>query len=518
MQMMQTDMPPPPVPGSSQDLEISQTQEMPSQETRRSAIGSQGIHARLTSLTNPNLVYEIRRDQHMLEIGRRPNCFIVVEDKRASGVHIRIIRDAQDRYVVEELSSNGCFINTQPVDKGETRALHHGDEISLCVWSRSKEAFAAYTFSLHNVGQAAAKPSASGAAQTPATGSSAEVDRIPDDHKVTEEWVSSRWDMRTVLGNGNFSQVKLGVDVKTGEKRAVKVSSKSSFFQFQRKRDTRLTLRSEAEVLANLSHPHIVKVYSWFETEEHLYLVMELLEAGDLLACILEGGGCFTEAQGRRLFRQLCDAVRYLHVKGIVHRDLKPENILVQGKDRDDFVLKLADFGLAWKHMKSGDCQTFCGTPHYLSPEVINTFHTRAGGEVAGYGKEVDVWSLGVILYVILSGVPPFEDEGLYEQITEGKFEFDVPEWRVVSHDAKDLVRQLMQVKTSQRLTINQAMEHRWLLFSSPPSPGCRKMPPPSLDDPSKRVERSRSPRRAESCAHQEQPTNWQMASAVAGS
>eukprot|EP00929_Paragymnodinium_shiwhaense_P112559 TRINITY_DN80806_c0_g1_i1.p1 TRINITY_DN80806_c0_g1~~TRINITY_DN80806_c0_g1_i1.p1 ORF type:complete len:503 (-),score=118.20 TRINITY_DN80806_c0_g1_i1:297-1805(-) len=485
---------------------LTQTQSVASQETRRKeAFTNKGVAARLTSMISRS-VYELRSDQKSIDIGRHPSCLLRVEDGRASGVHLRLVRDEQDRYFIEELSSNGSFLNKDFLKKGEIRALAHGDEISLCVHAHSKAAFAAWTFS--SVMEVAPRGAISAAAAGLADG-------LPADHKVTEDWVRSRWDLRIALGSGNFSQVKLGVEQKTGDRRAVKVSSKNSFYQFQRKRDTRLTLRSEAEVLSGLRHPNIVRVYEWFETDEHLYLVMELLEDGDLLACILEDG-CFTERQARRLFRQLCEAAAYLHVRDVVHRDLKPENILVQGKDRDEMVMKLADFGLAWKHLNAGDCQTFCGTPHYLSPEIINTFHDRSAGQRSGYGKEVDMWSLGVILYVILSGVPPFEDEGLYEQIVEGKFEFDVPEFKVVSPEAKELVKQLMNVNAAERLTIAQAMEHRWLRFSSPPSPGSKEKP--ALEEPSGKR------RRAESCAGDQEPqargdaTTWHLAGAAAGS
>lgn len=129
--------------------------------------------------------------------------------------------------------------------------------------------------------------------------------------------------------------------------------------------------------------------------------------------------------------------------------------------------------------MQSGDCQTFCGTPHYLSPEVISTFYDQSAGLSGGYGKATDMWSLGVILYVMLSGAPPFDDDGLYEQITEGNFQFDVPEWTQVSPDAKELVRGLMNISKIERLTANQALDHRWLRF---PPPDSLKKPGVPLD------------------------------------
>lgn len=123
---------------------------------------------------------------------------------------------------------------------------------------------------------------------------------------------------------------------------------------------------------------------------------------------------------------------------------------------------KLADFGLARMNMKTKDCKTFCGTPHYFAPEVIHTFRAKDDGQAGGYGMQADMWSLGVILYIMLSGIPPFEEEGLYEQILEGKYEFDVHEWNKVSPEAKELVRQLMTVDPKGRLDIKQTMSHKW--------------------------------------------------------
>jgi len=402
-------------------------------------------------------------------IGRHPHANITVDNKNVSAHHVKIYRDEAFRYFVEELSSNGCFINEHHMKKGDTRALRHGDEISLCVPANKQGVFAAFIFS---VGNNSTPDSVRSMAPPPSTSQQQQSASNNDGSKrtVTEQWVNCHWDMRTELGSGNFSQVRLGIKVDTAEKRAVKVIDKKRFLQFQNKRESHLSLNSEAELLTSLNHPHIVKCYEWFETDVHLYLIMELLPGGDLLQCILEHK-CFTEPQARRSFREVCDAVKYLHARHIVHRDLKPENILLTSKDRETMHLKLADFGLARKNLESKGCRTFCGTPHYFAPEVINTFKNRESGQPAGYGKQADMWSLGVILYVILSGIPPFEEDGLYEQILEGKYEFDVREWTTISPEAKELVRRLMTVNPRDRLKIEQAMDHKWFKIHEPLSP-----------------------------------------------
>jgi len=464
-----------------QDYFLTQTQPLASPPA--AVQHDQGIYARLVSLTVVGYKYELKRDQKQVRMGRHPDCEIVIVEKRVSAFHLRIYRDDAFRYFVEELSSNGCYINDHFMKKGENKSLQHGDEISIGVSGdsiNSKETLAAYIFRIADC-ENDSLPQPCDVASTAVVAEAGSTREIPsaeaanvlmagpgNSHYVTEQWVRSNWDTRTVLGSGNFSEVRLGVHVQRGEQRAVKIIDKKKFIQFQSKRNSHLTLRSEADVLLKLSHSGILGFYEWFETDMHLYLVTEFLQGGDLLQCILEHG-CFTENMARRLFRDLCDAVKYLHTNSIVHRDLKPENILLTTKDRNTTQLKIADFGLARSNHQSNDCKTFCGTPHYFAPEVINTFRDGDSTE-SGYGKQADMWSLGVILYIMLSGIPPFEEEGLYEQILEGKFEFDVREWTVVSKEAKDLVKQLMTVNPKDRLTIDQACRHRWLQFEVPSS------------------------------------------------
>jgi len=467
---------------AAEDYCVSQTQAVASQYFRPPMPKEdQGVHARLVSLTETGFRYELKKDQRQVRMGRHPDCEILIAEKRVSGFHLRIYRDDAFRYFVEELSSNGCYINEHYMKKGETKSLQHGDEISIGVFTEgtnTKETFAAFIFRVADhesdstrhpspdrntapVGTAAGREATS----TAACDGEVVLARPSSSCYVTEQWVRDHWDTRTVLGSGNFSEVRLGVHVQNGEKRAVKIIDKKKFLQFQNKRETHLTLSSEADVLVKLNHKGIVGFFEWFETDMQLYLVMELLSGGDLLQCILEGG-CFTEAGARRLFTELCDAVKYLHKNSIVHRDLKPENILLTTKERHSMSVKIADFGLARSNMKSNDCRTFCGTPHYFAPEVINTFRDRET-PAAGYGKQADMWSLGVILYIMLSGIPPFEEDGLYEQILEGRYEFDVREWTTVSQEAKELVRRLMTVNPKDRLKIQEACDHRWFRFAT---------------------------------------------------
>jgi len=444
---------------------LTQTQHFPvtSSQLVRPPVDSDVV-AWLVSLTDLGRQWNIKREQKEIDIGRHPDCYINVKDKRTSTRHIRIYRDERFHYFVEQLSQNASWCNDYRMEKGNTRALQHGDCLSLLVHADQKPP-AAFIFRLsrHQSDPDAVSTKASPGKLRLASTASMTTPALETKLLVTDEWVNENWDMRTTLGTGNFSEVRLGVQVKkqNSEKCAVKVIDKKRFVNFQTRRESHLSLQSEAEMLMTLKHPGITRFYEWFQTEDKLFIAMEFLPGGDVLQFILENG-CFSENAARRLFKEIVNAVKYLHDKNIVHRDLKPENILLTCKDVDKMKPKLADFGLARKNIKTQDCKTFCGTPHYFAPEVIHTFRDRDQGQPGGYGKQADMWSLGVILYIMLSGIPPFEEEGLYEQILEGKYEFDVTEWNQVTPEAKELVRQLMTVNPHGRLTIVQAVGHKW--------------------------------------------------------
>jgi len=316
-----------------------------------------------------------------------------------------------------------------------------------------------------------------------------------EDVPKAENDVESRYDIRAELGSGNFSKVYYGVDKDDLDKAvAIKRVSLEMFEKFRKNRASKLTVKSEADVLKGLKHPGICELIETFECDNNLSLVLELCKGGDLLKDLLERGP-FLETQGKRIFRQLLGAIKFLHDLNIVHRDCKPENVLLTSKCRDTNAAKLSDFGLAVflggaadgktggaaddkagvqdakadgpvkivptvmhkLKVKATSCRTFCGTPHYFAPEVILT--QQKGTGLTCYGKEVDMWSLGVILYVILSAVPPFDDDdgnmdALYDRICAGQWDFDVEEFDRVSVHAKELVKSLMNVKRDLRLTV----------------------------------------------------------------
>mmetsp|Transcript_81978 Transcript_81978/g.171582 ORF Transcript_81978/g.171582 Transcript_81978/m.171582 type:complete len:511 (+) Transcript_81978:347-1879(+) len=465
------------------------------------------VHATMRCLAGSVESYEIRRDKKSIEIGRHPSCDMVIKDKRASGRHVRIFRDDNFNYTVEELSANGAWCNEIFMQKGDQRELKNGDSISICVHHKfESDSFAAWMFRLVEADkqdqEAMPAPSltprsCSASTTAPGGGSAHEgQDESTTCNRVSEQWIQENWSMRTVLGSGNFSEVRMGLQVKVAGSApcAVKVIDKRRFFQFQSKRVSGLSLQDEAKLLMDMHHPNIISFFSWFQTEEKLYIAMEYVAGGDLLQFIMENGAC-QEQVARRLFGRIANAVGYLHRRNIVHRDLKPENILLSSKNVDVMEPKLADFGLARMNMKTQDCKTFCGTPHYFAPEVIKTFQGAAEGNQGGYGKQVDMWSLGVILYIILSGIPPFEEEGLYEQILAGKYEFDVQEWTKVSAEAKELVGGLMVVDPKLRFDIQRTLEHKWFVVDQQPQDDVAKadIRPMEFDSPDVSAKRRRT-------------------------
>mmetsp|Transcript_21124 Transcript_21124/g.41259 ORF Transcript_21124/g.41259 Transcript_21124/m.41259 type:complete len:462 (-) Transcript_21124:24-1409(-) len=300
----------------------------------------------------------------------------------------------------------------------------------------------------------------------------------------TEASVSDCWELRNVLGKTHFSEVRLCVRRGSCEEQALKVISKRTLARSRGKNPSK-SLTDEAELLRSLQHQAIVRFEDWFETEDSLYLVMEFVPGGDLFSSVVREG-IFQEDQAQRLFREVCEAVAYLHTEGVVHRDLKLENILMTEQDRCTTHIKVTDFGIARHAGRSRDCKTFCGSLNYTAPEVVrlrpvnlDKAYRKDSGLVSmdtsmellehrsGYGKPADLWSLGVVLYIMLCASPPFEgesQESLCCQIQAGRWDFDVDEWDLVSADAKALIGSLMMVNPRERLTIEGALSHAWLL------------------------------------------------------
>lgn len=283
---------------------------------------------------------------------------------------------------------------------------------------------------------------------------------------VTEAWLESHCVLEQQLGAGSFSNVHLCSH--KGEWRAFKIIKRNDFLKFQTRSKTRLTLRDELNVMTILKHVNVLMLCEWFETVSSIYLVLAWQQGGDLLQSLLTDK-FFEESQARNCFTEIIQAVAYMHTKAIVHRDLKAENILLTTSNRAIMHPKIADFGLALQIKRHGVCRTVCGTPLYMAPEILMLANNRDINELqVGYATEVDMWSLGVLLYILLSAQPPFyENENLEEQILQAKYEFDGLVWTRISSTATDLINCLMRVNPAARLRAEQAFEHPWILSSA---------------------------------------------------
>uniref|UniRef100_A0A8C2A5C0 calcium/calmodulin-dependent protein kinase n=1 Tax=Cyprinus carpio TaxID=7962 RepID=A0A8C2A5C0_CYPCA len=264
--------------------------------------------------------------------------------------------------------------------------------------------------------------------------------RFTDEYQLYEE-----------LGKGAFSVVRRCMKISTGQEYAAKIinTKKLSARDHQK-------LEREARICRLLKHPNIVRLHDSISEEGVHYLVFDLVTGGELFEDIV-AREYYSEADASHCIQQILEAVLHCHQMGVVHRDLKPENLLLASKLKGAAV-KLADFGLAIE--VQGDQQAwfgFAGTPGYLSPEVLRK---------EPYGKPVDMWACGVILYILLVGYPPFWDEDqhrLYQQIKAGAYDFPSPEWDTVTPEAKDLINKMLTINPAKRITAAEALKHPWI-------------------------------------------------------
>ncbi|KAJ3314531.1 hypothetical protein HDV04_006070 [Boothiomyces sp. JEL0838] len=260
-----------------------------------------------------------------------------------------------------------------------------------------------------------------------------------------------RYELQHQLGTGAFSEVKLGIEKKTGKQFAIKIIDRC---KCKGKEDM---IETEVKILQRIDHPNIVKLYEMYEFDGKIYLIMELVTGGELFDLIV-GRGCFPEKETAEFVKKILLAINYLHDNGIVHRDLKPENLLLSEKS-NRAEIKISDFGLSKIFNEVEVMKTACGTPGYVAPEVLKR---------QGYGNQVDLWSLGVITYILLCGYPPFFDQKnaeLFKKIMAGKYQFDHPWWDHISERAKDFVRRLLVVDIKKRYTAKEALSHPFIVF-----------------------------------------------------
>jgi serine/threonine protein kinase len=390
---------------------------------------------RSTTFT-PMTDVSIGRDQSTCKLSF-PECMLI------SRIHCKIFSLGRDVFV-EDLSSNGTFINGKCVGKNNRKAIRNGDIISVMNPSAPESSRFSWRFMA---------PS--------------EDEDMTVSNASTSSQLEGVYELGKVLGTGNFATVRLGKHRGTGRQVAVKIIEKKRFalnegeFSFA-------ALQSEVEVLRKMQHRNIISLFDVFDEPKIFAMVLELVSGGDFFDYIV--GRCpspFSEPEAKCLFVQLLEALLYMHSKDVVHRDLKPENILVlvsphfeiphKSDDNqrnavhipvDKVTLKVTDFGLAKFCKDDAVMKTMCGTPAYLAPEVQDKAQ-------AGYSWTVDVWSLGVILYIMLSGCPPTNP-------AKGNLVFH-KSMASLSSESKNLIENMLKVSVRDRYDLVDICQHPWL-------------------------------------------------------
>eukprot|EP00210_Caulerpa_lentillifera_P006194 g5918.t1 len=268
--------------------------------------------------------------------------------------------------------------------------------------------------------------------------------------------IKDRYSLGKVLGAGGFAVVRLAKDRTSGQKFACKIILLPKGERVSRDQLSRHEVFQEIEIASRANHPNIVSLKEFYISDKKVSLIMEYMEGGMVLDSLLNTKECrYTEDDARGVIKQVLEGLKYLHHRNVAHRDLKLENLLLAQKD-DLSQIKIVDFGLS-KHTKD-KMSSVLGTPQFVSPEMLNR-------SVKQYGNSVDMWSAGVLLYIFLSGFPPFYDRNeqvLFRKILNGVFTFDDPVWEDISDQAKDLIEKLLVKDVNVRYTAAQALEHCW--------------------------------------------------------
>ncbi|KAJ6254029.1 serine/threonine-protein kinase dclk3 [Anaeramoeba flamelloides] len=379
-------------------------------------------------------------------IGRYRKCNLVINQPKLSKIHCTItlekIQNATEGRLdhivyLQDHSTNGTYLNNQLIGKGNKVKLRHKDEITLnhC---RLTHPTPKYGF-------------------------------LFDDYllcpRATDESELSRIKLSPIIGKGGYGSVYLWEDFKTKTQYAVKVIEKIKVIDRKKEghQPKHINYANEITLLKEIDHHGIIKLYEVKETDTEIYLFMEYVKGKTLLEYIIHKINKekipYTEKEAQKLFKNILKIVKYLHQKGIVHRDLKPDNLILTGSKTKTEV-KLCDFGFSRIIPLDGNLSTKIGTEYYVAPEVL------LGKK---YGKECDLWSTGVLLYIILSGNFPFhprrEDNiDLQKQILDIDFYFYDGLFDDISPAAKNLINRLILGDPKSRLNAEEALSHSWVI------------------------------------------------------
>ena len=256
--------------------------------------------------------------------------------------------------------------------------------------------------------------------------------------------------IKETLGNGTYGVVYKAIKKSTEELRAIK-----KIKRINKDENLEGKLIKEIDILKHLDHPNIMKIYEFYSSEKEYFIVSEYIPGGELFDAISQRK-CFSESDAAFIMMQLIAAISYCHSRDIVHRDLKPENILINSIEGDKFRVKIIDFGTALISPPDKVISRKVGSIYYVAPEIL----------MGNYTGKCDIWSLGVIMYVLLSGRPPFNGRSnnkIMAAIVSGTYKFPSPVWDKISSDAKDLIMKMLTYDPDKRITAAEAYNHPWL-------------------------------------------------------
>jgi len=339
-----------------------------------------------------------------------------------------IVRDKTGIFL-KDTSSNGTWVNANKVGRNNLWPLEHNSEI--CFASCKKKVFVFMSIE-ENSG------------------------KFPLE-------LTSKYTVSKVLGRGACGEVRLGFRIPDIRRVAIKIISKRIPSPTLTGFTNSSSVLNEVKILQSVNHPCLINLEDVIDTTNFLYIVLEFAEGGELFDKIIDKTK-FNEDEAKLHFYQMVSAIQYLHSKNICHRDLKPENVLLCSVDDCKPIVKITDMGLSKLINLDTVLKTFCGTPQYMAPEVVS-----AGGiPGCSYDLKVDCWSLGVILYILLSGTPPFSEErkcglSLRSQILQANYNFYPSLFNNISSSAKDLIRHLLKICPNDRLSAEKILVHPWL-------------------------------------------------------
>lgn len=256
------------------------------------------------------------------------------------------------------------------------------------------------------------------------------------------------YDIQSEIGRGKFGTVYRCKEKNNGLLLAAKVVNVE-------KKEDRRAVEREVEIMRRLQHPRLIQLYDAIDNGKQIYVILELIQGGELFERVIDDDFVLTERSCAVFVRQICEGIEFIHAQNILHLDLKPENILCLTKMGNR--IKIIDFGLAREYDTNKKLQVLFGTPEFVAPEVVNF-------DQIGFGT--DMWSIGVICYVLLSGLSPFMGDTDFEtmaNVTIAKYDFDHEAFAEISEDAKDFIRCLLLKEKEKRPTARKLMEHHWL-------------------------------------------------------